>query len=91
MFYRQNASEKLNQVKKEYQAEKMILKSEMETLKTREWESRKEADRWKAQVGGYLNGSIIRYKIRDFVCLQSYIMLKHVTDWIVTPVYIFSI
>nr|XP_034339330.1 citron Rho-interacting kinase-like isoform X2 [Crassostrea gigas] len=47
---KQNASEKLNQVKKEYQAEKMILKSEMETLKTREWECRKEADRWKAQV-----------------------------------------
>lgn len=68
-------------MKKEYQAEKMILKSEMETLKTREWESRKEADRCKAQVGGYLNGPIIRYRKRDFVCLQSYIMLKHVTDF----------
>lgn len=48
----------------------MILKSEMETLKTREWESRKEADRWKAQVGGYLNGPIIRYMKTGF-CMSS--------------------
>ena len=48
--YRQNASEKLVQIKKESQAEKVALKSEIEALKMKEWESRKEVDKWKAQV-----------------------------------------
>ena len=48
--YRQNASEKLVHLKKESQAEKAALKSEIEALKMKEWESRKEVDIWKAQV-----------------------------------------
>ncbi|XP_056008615.1 citron Rho-interacting kinase-like isoform X2 [Ostrea edulis] len=47
---KQNASEKLNQTKKESQAERASLKSEIEALKMKEWESRKEIDTWRTQV-----------------------------------------